>query len=67
MGERHEDLARPDARQPHVILYDCIAKETVLDPQPFENPLRRMPLLGRRRLAADDDDTKPFGIEAFRY
>jgi hypothetical protein len=53
MGERHEDLARPDARQPHVILY--------------ENPLRRMPLLGRRRLAADDDDTKPFGIEAFRY
>ena len=47
--------------------YRVATGKPVFDPQPFENPLRRMPLLGRRRLAADDDDTKPFGIEAFRY
>ena len=54
--ERHEDLARPGARQPHVILHDRIAaQEAVLDPQPFENPLRRMPLLWRRHLVRHQD------------
>ena len=51
MGQRHEDLARPGAGDPNVILHDRIAASVaVFDPQPFENPLRRMPLLRRRRL-----------------
>src|SRR3984893_5485217 len=51
MGQRHEDLARPAAGDPNVILhYGITAAKAVLDPQPFENPLRRVPLLRRRRL-----------------
>jgi hypothetical protein len=51
MGQRHEGLARPGAGDPNVILHDRIAASVALfDPQPFENPLRRMPLLRRRRL-----------------
>ena len=56
MSKRHEDLARPRARQSHVILHHRIAADkAVLDPQPFENPLRRMPLLRRRRLVGLED------------
>ena len=51
MGQRHEDLARPGAGDPNVILHDRIAASVaVFEPQPVENPLRRMPLLRRRRL-----------------
>src|ERR1700730_8030283 len=51
MDERDEDLARSGAGDPYVILHDRIAASVaVFDPQPFENPLRRMPLLRRRRL-----------------
>ena len=51
MGERDENLARPGAGDPHVILHDRIAAgKPAFDPQPFENPLRRVPLLRRRRL-----------------
>ena len=36
MSERHEDLARARARQPHIILHHCVAAgEVVLIPQPF--------------------------------
>ena len=56
MSERHEDLARARARQPHIILHHRVAAgEAVLIPQPFENPLRRMPLLRRRRLVGLQD------------
>jgi hypothetical protein len=49
--KRHDDLARPAAGDPNVILhYGITAGKTVFEPQPFENPLRRMPLLRRRRL-----------------
>src|ERR1700730_2773000 len=51
MGERDEDLARSSAHDPHVILhYGVTAGKVVFETQPFENPLRRMPLLRRRRL-----------------
>jgi hypothetical protein len=51
MGQRHEGLARPAAGDPNVILhYGIAASVAVFEPQPFENPLRRMPLLRRRRL-----------------
>jgi hypothetical protein len=51
MGQRHEGLARPGAGDPNVILHHRIAARVALfDPQPVENPLRRMPLFGRRRL-----------------
>ena len=56
MGERDEDLARSGAGDPHVILHHRVAAGiAMLDPQPFENPLRRMPLLGRRRLVGLQD------------
>ncbi|PNE09644.1 MAG: hypothetical protein CR217_18940, partial [Beijerinckiaceae bacterium] len=39
MGERDENLARPGAGDPHVILHDRIAAgKPAFDPQPFENP-----------------------------
>src|ERR1700737_2597712 len=51
MGQRHEDLARPAAGDPNVILhYGITAGKTVFEPQPFENPLRGVPLLRRSRL-----------------
>src|ERR1700730_14070785 len=51
MGQRHEDLARPAAGDTNVILhYGITAGNTVLAPQPFENTLRGVPLLRRRRL-----------------
>src|ERR1700758_1338057 len=38
MDERHEHLARPHTRQPHVVFYDRIAaRKAVFDPQPLEN------------------------------
>ena len=50
MGERDEDLARSGAGDPHVIFHHRVAAGiAMLHPQPFENPLRRMPLLGRCR------------------
>jgi hypothetical protein len=56
MGQRHENLARPGTRQADVILHDRIAAGVaVFDPQPFENPLGRMPLLRRRRLVSFQD------------
>ncbi len=43
-------------RQPYVILHDRVAAEkAVLDPQPFENPLRDVPLLRGRRLVGLQD------------
>src|ERR1700730_10393868 len=51
MGQRHEDLARPAAGDPNVILhYGITAGKTVFEPQPFENPLRGVPVLRRCRL-----------------
>src|SRR3984893_15525374 len=51
MGQRHEDLARPAAGARNVILhYGITAGKTVFEPQPFENPLRGVPLLRRCRL-----------------
>jgi hypothetical protein len=56
MRKRDEKLARPGVRQADVILHDHIAaSKAVFDPQPFENPLRRMPLFGRRRLVGLQD------------
>jgi hypothetical protein len=56
MGERHEDLAGSCPRNPNVILHHGItAGKTVFEPQPFENSLRRMPLLRRRRLIGLQD------------
>src|ERR1700746_556788 len=56
MDERHEHLARPHTRQPHVVFYDRIAaRKAVFDPQPLENPLCRMLLLRRRRLIGLED------------
>jgi hypothetical protein len=56
MGERHEHLARPRTRQPDIVFYDRIAASVaVFEPQPFENPLRRMPLLRWRRLICLED------------
>src|ERR1700730_5924705 len=56
MGERHENLARSGVGVPNVILHDRIAAGVaVFDPQPFENPLGRMPLLRRRRLVGFQD------------
>ena len=56
MRERHEHFPRPGARQSHIVLHDCLAaRKSVLVPQPFENPLGRMPLLGRRRLVGFKD------------
>src|SRR5580700_332052 len=50
MGQRHEDFARPAAGDPNVILhYGITAGKTVFEPQPFENPLRGVPLLRRCR------------------
>ena len=51
MSKRHKDLARPQTRKPHIILYDRIAaRKPMFDPQPFENPLSRVPLLWWRHL-----------------
>jgi hypothetical protein len=51
MDERHEHLAHPHTRQPHVILYNRVAaRKAVLDPQPLENPLGRVSLLWWCRL-----------------
>src|SRR5580704_15066089 len=56
MGQRHEDLARPAAGDPNVILhYGITAGKTVFEPQPFENPLRGVPLLRRCRLVGLQD------------
>ena len=56
MGERDEDLARSGAGDPHVILHHRVAAGVAMfDPQPFENPLGRMPLLRRRRLVSFQD------------
>src|ERR1700720_2699330 len=56
MGQRHEDLARPAAGDPNVILhYGITAGKTVFEPQPFENPLRGVPLLRRCRLVGLKD------------
>src|ERR1700720_4311917 len=51
MGQRHEDFARPAAGDSNVILhYGITAGKSVFEPQPFENPLRGVPLLRRCRL-----------------
>ena len=56
MRERHEDLPRPRSRQAHIILHHRIAAgKAVLVPKTFENPLRRVPLLGWRRLVGVED------------
>jgi hypothetical protein len=56
MRERHEDLSRPRARQPHIVLHHRTAGgEGVFVPKPFENLLRCMPLLGGCRLIGLDD------------
>src|SRR6202022_2430879 len=56
MGQRHEDLARPAAGDPNVILhYGITPGKTVFEPQPFENPLRGVPLLRRCRLVGIQD------------
>src|ERR1700738_3881386 len=56
MGQRHEDLARAAAGDPNVILhYGITAGKTVFEPQPFENPLRGVPLLRRCRLVGLQD------------
>src|ERR1700674_4208752 len=56
MSERYVNLARSRPRQPNVILHDGIAAAiAVLDPKSFENPLRRMSLLGRSRFVALQD------------
>ncbi len=53
MRERHEDLARPRARQPHIVLHHRVAAgKAVLVPKPFENPLRRCRCLGGAVLSA---------------
>ncbi len=65
MDEWHEDLARPGAGQADVILHHRVAAgKAMFEPQPFENPLRRMPLLRRRRLVGlqdrvDDRNQRP--------
>jgi hypothetical protein len=65
MGEWNEDLARPGTRQPHVILHNRVAAgKVVFDPQPFKNPLRRVPLVRRCRLGGlqdrvDDRNQRP--------
>jgi hypothetical protein len=52
-SERHVSLARLRSRQPHIILHDGIAAAIgVRELKSFENPLRRMPLLGRSRFVA---------------
>ena len=57
--------SRPGARQADVILHDrIVAGKPVFDPQLFENPLRRLPLLRRRRLSGlenrvDDRNQRP--------
>ena len=46
MHERDEHLPRAQPALPHVILHDGVAaREAVLVPQPFQDPLRRVPLL----------------------
>ena len=56
MGQRHINLARPCPRQPHIVLHDGIAPGVaVFGPKAFENPLRRMTLLGRSHLVALQD------------
>src|SRR3984893_8885740 len=43
MGQRHEDLARPAAGHPNVILhYGITAGKTVFEPQPYEKTLSSM-------------------------
>jgi hypothetical protein len=51
--QRHEHLARPLAPLVHVVLYNCDpAGIAVLVPQPLEDPLRGMLLLGRLFLSS---------------
>ena len=46
--QRHEGLSHRLPTGPDIILHDRIpAREPVLVPQPFENPVRRVPLLDR--------------------
>jgi hypothetical protein len=71
MDERDEDLARFGAGDPHVILHHRgAAGVAMFDPQPFENPLRRMPLLLRRRLIGlenrVDDPNQRSELRSFR-
>jgi len=54
--QRHERLAQPPFGGPHVILHGRItASVAVLRLEPLEDPQRRMPLLGRRRLVRLQD------------
>jgi hypothetical protein len=47
----HKHLAMPQPSRPHIVLYDGDpAGIAVLVAKPFENPLRRMPLLSRPTL-----------------
>src|ERR1700730_12940790 len=65
MGERHEDLARRPAGDPNVILhYGITAGKTVFEPQPFENPLRGVPLLRRCRLVGLQDSVDDWNERA---
>ena len=51
MRQRNEHLPAALRRDPHVVLHDRVAAgECVLRPQPIEDPLRRMLLLGRLAL-----------------
>ena len=64
--QRHEHLPRPPPALAHVVLDDRVAaREPVLLPQPVEDPLRRVPLLGRASLILLQDpvDDADVGIE----
>ena len=51
MRQRHEHLARAQLFAAHVVLHDRVAaRELMLVSEPIEDPLRRMPLLGRTSL-----------------